>query len=106
MTDEKYRCGKCDFECGYESQFKIHLETELHKTGHKKRRSDYKEPFKCEHCTYTTKNKTTLKLHTLNTHADKETRKKEYTYYCDKCDVGTCSKNVYDSHLRTKKHNF
>lgn len=104
MEDKKRKCEKCNFECIYESQWNKHLDSELHKTGHKKKRSDCKEPFKCDLCSFTTKNKSVMKIHTLNTHADKETRKKEYKFYCDKCDFGTVSQNVYDSHLLTKKH--
>jgi len=102
--ETKYKCDECNFECVYVSQWKKHIETELHKTGHKKKRSDYKEPFKCENCSYCTKNRTTLKVHNLNMHSDKETRQKEYTYYCDKCDFGTFSKDIYDTHITTKKH--
>ena len=102
--DTKYKCDKCNFECVYESQWKKHIETELHKTGHKKKRSDYKEPFKCESCDYTSKNKIAIKKHYLFEHANKEQRKKEYKFYCDNCDFGCFYTNEYENHLNTDKH--
>ena len=51
----KYDCDKCNFKCKFESQWKKHIDTELHKTGIKKTRSDTKEPYKCDKCLYETK---------------------------------------------------
>ena len=44
----KFVCDNCDYKCNYESQWINHSNTELHLTGIRKKRSDYKEPFKCE----------------------------------------------------------
>jgi hypothetical protein len=100
----KYNCDKCDYHCNYESEWIKHTNTELHKTGIKKKRSDYKEPFKCEVCDYKSKNKTSLKKHYLHEHANKEERKKQYKFYCDNCDYGCFYDYEYDNHLNTDKH--
>jgi len=34
----KYNCEKCGFKCKYESQWIKHIDTELHKTGIKKKK--------------------------------------------------------------------
>lgn len=100
----KYNCEKCSYNCKYESEWVKHINTEIHKTGIKKRRSDYKEPFKCEKCDYTSKNNVTLKKHFLNEHANKEQRKKEFKFYCDICDFGAFYQDLYEIHINTEKH--
>ena len=35
----------------------------------------------------------------------KEDRKKEFKYYCDKCDFGTYAEILFTRHCETKKHN-
>ena len=82
-TKYKYICEKCNFKCQYESQWNTHIERELHKTGIKKRRSDIKEPYKCDKCNNCeTKNLYTYKQHILNEHSNKEEREKGFKYYC------------------------
>lgn len=100
----KYKCKPCDFQCNTKSRWEKHISTELHKTGKRKQRSDYKEPFKCEKCGYTSKNTITFKKHVLNEHSDKATRAKEFPYYCKYCNVGTFSKDTFALHNNTKKH--
>ena len=46
----KYKCEKCNYKCKYESQWTLHTNTVLHKTGIKKTRSDKQDPYKCEKC--------------------------------------------------------
>jgi len=75
-------------------------------SGQRKKRSDCREPFKCNICEYKTKNKTTLKIHKLNKHLTREERKKEFTYYCDNCDFGSFSNDSYEIHLKTTKHKY
>jgi hypothetical protein len=104
QTINKYICDKCNFNCNYMSEWNKHINTELHITGIKKKRSDYKEPFKCINCNYITKTNTNLKKHYLNTHANREERKKEFTYFCENCDIGTFSKKSYEIHLNSSKH--
>ena len=100
----KYNCDKCNYHCNAESQWIIHTNSEKHKTGKKKQRSDYKEPYQCEKCEYKTKNKTTMKQHKLNEHATKEEREEGFKYYCKICDYGTFSIDLYNGHKGSKKH--
>lgn len=102
--ENKYNCNKCNFKCNTKARWTAHINTELHKTGIRKKRSDYKEPHKCEHCEYNTKNITTLKIHILNKHSTKDKREEQFTYYCKNCDYGTFSKDSMDVHNNTEKH--
>ncbi len=104
MEEHKFVCDSCKFKCNSVSHWNIHIETELHKTGKRKKRCDYKEPFKCNECDYITKNNTTLKKHILNEHADKEKRKSDFRFYCKYCDFGTFSQDTMNIHNETKKH--
>jgi KRAB domain-containing zinc finger protein len=100
----KYNCEKCDYHCNAESSWEIHINTTKHKTGKKKQRCDYKEPYKCPECDYKTKNKTTLSQHKLNEHASKEEREKNFKYYCNMCDFGTFSIDSFEIHKESNKH--
>ncbi len=100
----KYICDKCDYKCNYDSEWLKHCNTELHKTGKRKVRSDLKEPLKCKDCLYNTKNKTMMKQHILNEHSTKEQREKEFKFYCKYCDFGTFSKKTLEIHNNTNKH--
>ena len=100
----KYNCDKCNFKCKFESQWKKHIDTELHKTGIKKIRSDTKEPYKCDKCLYETKNIIMFKQHKLTEHGTKEERKNDFKYYCESCDIGTFSKIVFENHNKSNKH--
>ena len=100
----KYFCEKCNFSCYCLSIWKKHTDTELHKTGKRKKRCDCKMPFVCDYCKYETKNSITFKKHTLNEHATKDTREKEFKYYCKYCDFGTFSIDTFNLHNNTKKH--
>lgn len=102
--ENKYICEKCNFKCNTKARWEAHINTELHKTGQRKLRSDYKEPYKCEKCDYETKNITTMKIHKLNKHSTKEDREKEFTHYCKCCDYGSFSKDSFDIHNDTEKH--
>lgn len=100
----KYSCDKCGFYCQFKSLWDKHVDTELHKTGKRKKRYDCKDPYKCTECDHETRNIVTHKKHILNAHSNKETRKKEFKFYCDYCDFGTFSKNTYETHNKTKRH--
>ena len=102
----KYTCEKCNFECNTKARWEAHLNTILHQTGIKKKRSDYKEPIKCNYCNYETKNITTLKMHKLNNHSTIEEKKKEFKYYCSYCDFGCLYKNFMIKHNETTKHKY
>ncbi len=103
-NDKKFCCEKCNFNCKYESQWKKHIETELHIKGIKKKRSDFKGLYKCENCSYETKNIIMFKQHKLNEHSDKKTREKDFTHYCKCCDFGTFSIQIFNKHIDTNKH--
>jgi hypothetical protein len=100
----KYSCDKCNYNCNYDSEWLKHCNTELHKTGKRKTRSDLKEPLKCKNCLYTTKNKTMMKQHILNMHSTKEQREKEFKFYCKCCDFGTFSNDLFQKHEESTKH--
>ena len=92
------------FHCNEEIRWKKHIETELHKTGKRKQRSDYDGPYDCKDCNYKTTNATTFKQHKLNEHANKETREKEFRHYCKLCDYGTFSGQLIEKHNNSYKH--
>jgi len=100
----KFVCVKCVFKCEYESQWINHLNTELHLTGFRKKRTDYQEDNKCDKCDYTTRNIVTMKKHVLNKHATLEQREKEFKFYCKICDFGTFSKDTIEVHNNSGKH--
>jgi len=102
----KFICEKCDYKGNIKSQWKKHINTELHKTGKKKERSDKKDPLKCEKCEYTIKSIIGLKQHYLNWHSSLEEREKEFKYYCKLCNFGTFTQNLLETHNNTKKHIF
>jgi len=106
VKTNKYICEKCNFKCNTKARWENHIKTELHKTGTRKKRKDYKEPIKCENCEYTTKNITTLKIHKLNNHATKEEKEKQYIYYCKLCDYGSFYEDVFNKHSNTIKHKY
>ncbi len=103
--NNKYTCDKCNFKTNISAKWKNHINTELHITGHRKKRSDCIDPYKCENCNYETKNKTTLLKHKLNKHSSKDTRIDNFKYYCKLCDYGTFSIDSFNNHNNTKKHN-
>ncbi len=49
-NNNKYNCEKCIFSCDTKARWEAHIKTSLHINGVKKKRSDYKNPFKCEIC--------------------------------------------------------
>ena len=100
----KYNCERCNYKCNENSKWDKHINTEKHKTGKNKKRSDYGGPYKCEICNYETGNKSTYLQHKLNYHSTKEEREKEFKYYCKACDYGTISKDILDKHNLSDKH--
>lgn len=99
-----YTCEKCNYKCKYESELKKHCNTELHKTGIRKKRSDYKKVEKCVKCEFEIQNQTMMKQHYLNEHCNKKEREEGFTYYCKECDFGTFSEKTMEKHKNTKKH--
>jgi hypothetical protein len=106
MTQNQIKyCDKCEktFKC--HAKYLIHCETELHKTGKRKTRTNKKADIICSFCNiYTTRQTTNMKLHILNNHSNNEDKKKAYTHYCEYCDVGYFIENKYNKHLDTTKH--
>ena len=100
----KYKCEQCNYECNNVSLWKKHINTEKHKTGKNKTRSDYEGPFICNTCNYKTTNKITFMQHGLNEHANKEEREKGFKYYCKLCDIGTFGRTLYDRHILSERH--
>lgn len=100
----KYICEKCNFKNNYMSHWIKHIETEFHKTGKKKIRSDKKNALNCTKCEYTCKSNILMIQHRLNTHSTLEERMNEFKYYCKLCDYGTFSKDFIEKHNNTKKH--
>jgi hypothetical protein len=103
-TTNKYYCEKCDYKCKYLSQWTKHINREVHKTGIRKTRSDIKPEYKCDKCTYKTKNVVMYKQHKLNEHSTIEEREKCFNLYCKTCNFGTFSKDLFNTHIKSKKH--
>lgn len=105
VTVNNKHCEKCNKTFNSNAHYLIHCETEIHKTGQRKIRSDKKEDIKCTICNiYTTKQKSTMKLHILNNHSTKETKKSNFKFYCELCDYGIINEKKYNEHLETTKH--
>ncbi len=106
MENHKYNCEQCNFFCNTKARWEGHINTTLHKTGTKKKRSDYKEPLKCDICEYKTKNLMTFKVHKLNNHSSIEEKKNKFKYYCEYCDFGCFYENFIKNHNETQKHKY
>ena len=106
MDENKIKhCVKCNKTFTSNAHYLIHCETELHKTGKRKTRTDKQGEFKCNICNlYSTRQKSTLKIHILNNHSSIEEKKKEYKYYCEYCDIGYLVEHKINTHLNTLKH--
>jgi hypothetical protein len=106
MENIKYNCDKCNFKCNTKARWEAHLNTELHKTGQRKKRCDFKEPYKCDKCDYESKNLTTFNIHKLNYHSTIEEREKDFKYYCKECDYGCFYEDAINKHNETIKHKY
>ena len=60
VDNNKYNCEKCNFKCNTKARWNAHINTQLHITGQRKKRNDYKEPLQCNKCEYKTKNRMIL----------------------------------------------
>lgn len=104
MEHNNFKCEKCNCTYNSKSALNRHMKTELHRTGKRKQRSDTIEPHTCTICNYKNKNIIAYKKHMLNEHSNKETREKEFKFYCKYCDIGTFSKDTMEAHNATEKH--
>ena len=102
--ESKYSCEKCNFNCDYLSIWNQHLLSNKHTGNKRKERNDKILEEKCKFCDYTPTKTTNLKLHYLNKHATKEERKKDFNFYCEKCDFGCFVNILFTRHLETQKH--
>lgn len=104
LSIKKYNCSKCKYNTNNLYDWNIHINREIHKNGIKKKRSDIKDPYKCEKCNYITKNKTIFKQHCLNYHSTFEERKNNFKFFCEKCNYGTFAESFIEKHKNSKKH--
>lgn len=103
--NKKYKCYKCKYFTNNLYDWNIHINREIHLFGIKKKRSDLKDPFKCEKCDYQSKNKIILIQHYLNYHGNFEERKNKFKFFCEYCNYGTFAKSFIEKHNNSKKHN-
>jgi hypothetical protein len=103
-VEYKYMCEKCDYKCNFVSQWNLHINTELHKTGKRKKRTDKTEVGQCKDCDYNTNNYSLMLKHILNKHSTKEERKEKFKYYCELCDFGSFVSNTFEVHNNSEKH--
>lgn len=104
QNEYKYICEKCNYKCNFISQWNNHCNTEFHKIGKRKTRTDKKEVGKCKNCDYNTTNYTNMLKHILNKHSTREERKEKFKYYCELCDFGSFSKDTIEVHNNSEKH--
>lgn len=100
----KYICDKCNFITINKTSFETHCQTNLHKMGKRKERSDKKELYKCVKCNYKTKSERNYQVHILNNHASNDERKKGFKYYCEECDFGINYEPKFVIHKNSLKH--
>jgi DNA-directed RNA polymerase subunit RPC12/RpoP len=78
MEQKEYVCEKCNYKTAFKSSYDQHLETELHKTGKRKTRTDKKILDKCPHCEYASKINTDMQTHIILKHMTEEEQKKNF----------------------------
>ena len=105
-TDQikEFHCEKCNYTCLYESHLAQHNSSKKHNDIPRKSRSDKVLEPKCKLCPFETKNSANMLTHILTKHSDPERRKKEFKYYCEKCDFGTFTQILFTRHQEAKKH--
>lgn len=100
---KEYVCEKCNYKTEIKSCYEKHLNTELHKTGKRKIRTDKKVIEQCPHCDYTSKVNTDMQTHLIR-HLSEEEQKKKFNYYCDHCKIGYLYESQYNLHIVSTKH--
>jgi hypothetical protein len=103
MSNSKFNCDFCNFQCNFESKWLQHINTNKHKNNGIFVKKIISEK-KCDKCDFVAKHNEGLKTHNLTKHSNKEDRQNNFTYYCQLCDFGTLSKSLLDTHNNTKKH--
>jgi hypothetical protein len=98
MDEKKYFCQLCNFKSNYNSEIEIHLNSEKHKRGGKKKE------YNCDVCSYKTiVSLWNLKMHKASKHYTKEEREQS-KYYCKTCDSIFFSPLYYNNHLKSIMH--
>jgi hypothetical protein len=65
---KNYVCVKCNYETKYKSSYEKHINTEKHKTGKHKTRSDKKDN-RCDICRYELSSQRAMNKHKINKHS-------------------------------------
>ena len=105
MSEYTYYCDKCKYGTNLKHLLQQHFETTLHKTGERKKKDpSEKKVYKCDKCDYKSANNNNYLTHTLNNHDTAENRKKKFKFYCDACDFGVFTQSLFNTHLKTKRH--
>ena len=106
MYKYKYFCEKCNYGTDIRYSLIQHEETELHKTGiRKKKPIKEKKYYQCTDCDYKSDNNNNYLTHKLNNHSTKEERKQQFKYYCDNCDFGVFTESSLEIHKHSLRHN-
>jgi hypothetical protein len=105
MDTYKYYCEKCKYGTNIKYSLIQHEETELHKTGERKKKV-IKEKIinECSQCDYKSENNNNFLTHTLNNHSTKEERAEKFKYYCSSCDFGVFTESSFNKHNETVRH--
>ena len=105
MDKYKYFCEKCNYGTDIRYSLIQHEETELHKTGiRKKKPTKEKKYYQCTDCDYKSDNNNNYLTHKLNNHSTKEDRATQFKYYCSCCDFGVFTDSSFDKHNHTVRH--
>lgn len=101
----KFYCIPCNYGTNIKHSLLQHYETELHKTGHRKKKpTKIKEEYKCIDCDYKSTNKNNYVTHRLNNHSTKDERKEQFKFYCEYCDFGVFTESSMEKHNQTIRH--
>lgn len=105
MDKYKYFCEKCNYGTDIRYSLIQHEETELHKTGiRKKKPIKEKKYYQSTDCDYKSDNNNNYLTHKLNNHSTKEDRATQFKYYCSCCDFGVFTGSSFDKHNHTVRH--
>ena len=105
MDTYKYFCEKCNYGTDIRYSLIQHEESELHKTGQRKKKEIKEKKFYyCSKCDYKSDNNNNFVTHTLNNHSTKEERSKQFKYYCSFCDFGVFTDSCFEKHNETIRH--
>lgn len=105
MNMTEYNCISCNYTSLRKGDFDKHCKSTLHLTGKRKARSDkLSDGYVCILCNYKTINKLNYDQHILNNHSSAEDKKNKFKYFCEKCNFGINTENLYKKHCDTNKH--